>query len=64
MPRAIGPKFPILITSYEVALNDARKCFRSYNWKYLVVDEVNKVTYLNVYVSFHLVACLNSGIPR
>lgn len=59
MPRTIGPKFPILITSYEVALNDARKCFRSYNWKYLVVDEghrlknskcklVKELKYLNV----------------
>lgn len=44
MPRTIGSKFPIVITSYEVALNDAKKHFRSYNWKYLVVDEVNKFT--------------------
>jgi len=42
--KTIGPKFPIVITSYEVALNDAKKYFRSYNWKYLVVDEVNKFT--------------------
>lgn len=48
MPRTVGPKFPIVITSYEVALNDARKCFKSYHWKYLVVDEVNKLTRLNV----------------
>lgn len=41
MPRTIGPKFPIILTSYEVALNDARKYLRHYNWKYLVVDEVN-----------------------
>ncbi|KAH9663205.1 helicase lymphoid-specific [Citrus sinensis] len=41
MPRAIGPKFPIVVTSYEVALSDARKYLRHYNWKYLVVDENN-----------------------
>jgi hypothetical protein len=40
MPRTVGPKFPIVITSYEIAMNDARKCFGSYSWKYLVVDEV------------------------
>ncbi|PHU27012.1 ATP-dependent DNA helicase DDM1 [Capsicum chinense] len=40
MPRTIGPKFPIVITSYEIAMNEARKFLRHYNWKYLVVDEV------------------------
>ena len=34
MPGKISPKFPIILTSYEVALNDARKYLR----KYLVVD--------------------------
>ncbi|XAR57893.1 DNA helicase [Bertholletia excelsa] len=43
MPRTIGPKFPIVITSYEVALNDARKYFRYYNWKYIVVDEGHRL---------------------
>jgi len=42
MPRTIGPKFPIVITSYEIALYDAKKYLRHYSWKYLVVDEVNK----------------------
>lgn len=40
MPFTIGEKFPIVITSFEVALNDAKKYLRRYNWKYLVVDEV------------------------
>lgn len=40
MPKTIGPKFPIIVTSYEVALMDARKSLKSYEWKYLVVDEV------------------------
>ena len=44
MPRQIGPKFPIIVTSYEVAMADARKCLRHYNWKYLVVDEVSNLT--------------------
>ncbi|KAK7309289.1 hypothetical protein RJT34_05880 [Clitoria ternatea] len=43
MPRTIGPNFPIVITSYEVALNDARKSLRTYNWKYLVVDEGHRL---------------------
>ncbi|KAH1266996.1 ATP-dependent DNA helicase DDM1 [Glycine soja] len=41
--RTIGPQFPIVITSYEIALNDAKKYFRSYNWKYLVVDEGHRL---------------------
>lgn len=40
MPRTIGPKFPVVITSYEVAMLDAKKVLRHYSWKYLVVDEV------------------------
>ena len=28
MPRTIGPDFPIVITSYEVALNDAKRNLR------------------------------------
>lgn len=43
MPRTVGPKFPIVITSYEIAMNDARKCFGSYSWKYLVVDEGHRL---------------------
>ncbi|GMH25270.1 hypothetical protein Nepgr_027113 [Nepenthes gracilis] len=43
MPRSIGPKFPIVVTSYEVALNDARRCLRHYNWKYVVVDEGHRL---------------------
>lgn len=41
MPRSIGPKFPIIVTSYEIALSDSKKYLRHYNWKYLVVDEVS-----------------------
>lgn len=41
MPRSIGSKFPIVITSYEIAMSDARKYLRPYSWKYLVVDEVS-----------------------
>ncbi|XP_076952642.1 ATP-dependent DNA helicase DDM1-like [Bidens hawaiensis] len=43
MPKKIGPDFPIVITSYEVAMNDARKHLRHYNWKYLVVDEGHRL---------------------
>ncbi|GKC17696.1 ATP-dependent DNA helicase DDM1 [Tanacetum coccineum] len=40
MPFTIGKNFPIVITSYEVVMNDAKKHLRHYNWKYLVVDEL------------------------
>ncbi|XP_062153976.1 ATP-dependent DNA helicase DDM1 [Alnus glutinosa] len=43
MPRKIGPKFPIVVTSYEVALNDSRTFLRHYNWKYLVIDEGHRL---------------------
>lgn len=43
MPLSIGKKFPIVITSFEVALNDAKKHLRHYDWKYLVVDEGHRL---------------------
>ncbi|KAL6273929.1 hypothetical protein ACE6H2_024621 [Prunus campanulata] len=43
MPRAIGPNFPIIVTSYEVAMADARRFLRHYKWKYLVVDEGHRL---------------------
>lgn len=45
MPRTIGPTFPIVVTSYEIALADAKRFLRHYNWKYLVVDEVSDLIY-------------------
>ncbi|XWS45401.1 hypothetical protein CRYUN_Cryun15aG0133400 [Craigia yunnanensis] len=43
MPKLIGPKFPIVVTSYEMAMSDARKCLRHYEWKYVVVDEGHRL---------------------
>ncbi|XP_054825112.1 ATP-dependent DNA helicase DDM1 [Prosopis cineraria] len=43
MPRTIGPKFPIVITSYEVALNDAKRYLKFYHWKYVVIDEGHRL---------------------
>ncbi|XP_039158136.1 ATP-dependent DNA helicase DDM1 [Eucalyptus grandis] len=43
MPRTVGPSFPIIVTSYEVAMNDAKKCLRHYSWKYIVVDEGHRL---------------------
>jgi ATP-dependent DNA helicase len=39
MPKTVGPDFPIIITSYEMAMSDA-KFLANYKWKYVVVDEV------------------------
>ncbi|CAN8277631.1 unnamed protein product [Cochlearia groenlandica] len=43
MPKTIGPEFPIVITSYEVAMNDAKKNLRHYPWKYVVIDEGHRL---------------------
>lgn len=41
MPAApIDESFPVIITSYEVAMND-RRHLAKYKWKYIVVDEVH-----------------------
>ncbi|XP_078430427.1 chromatin remodeling 1 [Wolffia australiana] len=46
MPKGIGPKFPIIVTSYEVALNDAVP-LSLYKWKYVVVDEGHRLKNTN-----------------
>lgn len=51
MPKTIGPKFPIVITSYEIVMNDVRH-LKHYNWKYIVVDEVLFLLYLSCLLSF------------
>uniref|UniRef100_A0A1J3JV51 ATP-dependent DNA helicase DDM1 n=1 Tax=Noccaea caerulescens TaxID=107243 RepID=A0A1J3JV51_NOCCA len=43
MPKTIDPKFPIVITSYEVAMNDAKRSLRHYPWKYVVIDEGHRL---------------------
>nr|AAP92713.1 Swi2/Snf2-related protein DDM1 [Arabidopsis arenosa] len=43
MPKTVGPKFPIVITSYEVAMNDAKRNLRHYPWKYVVIDEGHRL---------------------
>lgn len=47
MPKTIGPNFPVVITSYEIALSDSRKFLRHYDWKYLVVDEGHRLKNTN-----------------
>lgn len=41
-----GPKFPIVVTSYEIAMND-RKFLQKHYWKYLIVDEGHRIKNLN-----------------
>lgn len=53
MPKKVGPEFPIIITSYEVAMNDSRRCLRHYNWKYVIVDEVSYLA-TNYIIFLHL----------
>ena len=40
MPLTVTSSFPVIVTSYEVAMND-RKFLAKYKWKYIVVDEVS-----------------------
>ncbi|KAI7746908.1 hypothetical protein M8C21_018130, partial [Ambrosia artemisiifolia] len=66
MPKKVEASFPIVITSYEVAMNDAKKHLRHYNWKYLVVDEghrlknskcklLRELKWLNVVAKLHAI---------
>ena len=41
MPKKVGPDFPIIITSFEMAMYDA-KFLANYEWKYVAVDEVTE----------------------
>ncbi|KAK6258363.1 SNF2 [Theobroma cacao] len=47
LPKVIGPKFPIVVTSYEMAMSDAKKYLRHYEWKYVVVDEGHRLKNFN-----------------
>ncbi|XP_057857656.2 ATP-dependent DNA helicase DDM1 [Cryptomeria japonica] len=42
MSGEVGPDFPVIVTSYEVAMNDVKALVR-YKWKYLVVDEGHRL---------------------
>ncbi|ORY86770.1 SNF2 family N-terminal domain-domain-containing protein [Protomyces lactucae-debilis] len=42
----VGEKFPIIVTSYEIIMND-RKFLQKYQWKYIVVDEGHRLKNLN-----------------
>ncbi|XP_062190610.1 ATP-dependent DNA helicase DDM1-like [Phragmites australis] len=42
MPKTVGPDFPIVVTSYEMAMSDAR-FLAHYKWKYVVVDEGHRL---------------------
>jgi len=46
MPVTMGPTFPVVITSYDVALNDYKVLAR-YKWKYLVIDEGHRLKNFN-----------------
>ena len=39
LPKTVGPDFPIVVTSYEMVISDA-KFLALHKWKYVVVDEV------------------------
>ncbi|KAI4973622.1 hypothetical protein ZWY2020_041403 [Hordeum vulgare] len=46
MPKKVGPDFPIIITSFEMAMYDAR-LLANYQWKYVVVDEGHRLKNTN-----------------
>ncbi|GAB5585894.1 Putative ATPase [Umbelopsis nana] len=44
--KQLQPDFPIIVTSYEIVMND-RKFLQRYSWKYIVVDEGHRIKNLN-----------------
>ncbi|KAG5520056.1 hypothetical protein PMAC_001132 [Pneumocystis sp. 'macacae'] len=42
----IHPDFPVIVTSYEIVMND-RQYLKRYQWKYIVVDEGHRIKNLN-----------------
>ncbi|KAJ1287600.1 hypothetical protein BS78_02G022300 [Paspalum vaginatum] len=42
LPKNVGPDFPIVVTSYEMAMSDAR-FLAHHKWKYVVVDEGHRL---------------------
>lgn len=42
----IDDNFPIVVTSYEIVMND-RKFLQKYTWKYIIVDEGHRLKNLN-----------------
>ncbi|TVU45339.1 hypothetical protein EJB05_04824 [Eragrostis curvula] len=42
LPKTVGPDFPIVVTSYEMAMSDAR-FLAQHKWKYVVVDEGHRL---------------------
>uniref|UniRef100_A0A0E0M1S1 Chromatin-remodeling complex ATPase n=1 Tax=Oryza punctata TaxID=4537 RepID=A0A0E0M1S1_ORYPU len=42
MPKTTGPDFPLIVTSYEMAMSDA-KHLAHYKWKYVIVDEGHRL---------------------
>ncbi|KAJ1650623.1 putative ATPase [Dispira simplex] len=44
--KNLGPNFPIVITTYEITMND-RRYLCHYRWKYIVVDEGHRIKNLN-----------------
>lgn len=66
MPKTAGPDFPIIVTSYEIAMLDAR-FLAHYRWTYVVVDEVTKKNRCCILLLFYglfpsLYSCVSSMI--
>lgn len=66
MPKTAGPDFPIIVTSFEVAMLDARFLAR-YKWQYVVVDEVTEKNICSILLLFYglfpiLYSCVSSMI--
>ena len=57
MPKTGGPDFPRIVTSYEMAMFDARY-LANQEWKYVVVDEVMEFKMLGIIV----LVCLSPSL--
>lgn len=46
MPQQAQPDFPVVVTSYEICMND-RKFLANYQWRYIIVDEGHRLKNMN-----------------
>lgn len=46
MSQQSQPEFPVVVTSYEICMND-RKFLANYQWRYIIVDEGHRLKNMN-----------------
>jgi ATP-dependent DNA helicase len=60
MRRLDPDTFPVIVTSYEMVMND-RKYLEKFAWKYIIVDEGHRIKNLNCRLIRELKACRSAN---